>query len=161
MKNRFSKEEYEIAISSSVSIAEVCRKLGIRPNGGNYNTIHNVINKYNIDISHFTGQGWNTGLKFKPKKSIPINEILKENSFYQSYKLKQRLFKEGLKEMKCECCNLTEWMGKPIALELHHINGINTDNRLENLIILCPNCHAQTEHYRGSNSRVLQRKLCK
>jgi Zn finger protein HypA/HybF involved in hydrogenase expression len=159
MKNRFSREEYENAISSSFSIAEVCRTLGIRSNGGNYNTIHNVIKKYDIDISHFTGQGWNAGLKFKPKPAIPIEEVLVENSYYQSYKLKQRLFKEGLKEMKCECCGLTEWLGKPIALELHHINGINTDNRLENIAILCPNCHAQTDNYRGLNKSAIKETL--
>ena len=61
------------------------------------------------------------------------------------------MFNEGLKERKCECCGNTEWMGKPIALELHHLDGDNTNNKLENLQILCPNCHAQTTTYRGLN----------
>ena len=159
MRKKISKEEYESAVKSSLSVAEVCRKLGIKANGGNYKTIHNAITKYNIDTSHFTGQGWNQGLKFVPKQATPIEEILTENSTYQSYKLKNRLFNEGVKEKKCECCGLTEWLGQPIALELHHINGITTDNRLENLVILCPNCHAQTDNYRGLNKSATKETL--
>ena len=80
-----------------------------------------------------------------------MKEILKEDSIYQSYKLAKRLIKEGIKEYKCECCNLSKWQNKPIPLELHHINGIHSDNRLENLQLLCPNCHALTDSYRGKN----------
>ena len=146
-----TKEEYLEAIKASKSIAQVCKTLGLKCAGGNYKTIKDFIRENNIDTSHFTGQGWNVGLKFKPNKQMPLYDILKENSKYQSYKLKNRLIENGLKEYRCECCKNTEWNGKPIPLELHHINGDNTDNRIENLQILCPNCHAQTEHYRGKN----------
>jgi len=146
-----TKEEYLEAIKASKSIAQVCKTLGLKCAGGNYKTIKDFIRENNIDTSHFTGQGWNVGLKFKPNKQMPLSDILKENSKYQSYKLKNRLIENGLKEYKCECCKNTEWNGKPIPLELHHINGDNTDNRIGNLQILCPNCHAQTEHYRGKN----------
>lgn len=149
MRTKISKEQYEEAVKSSLSIAGVCRALGLKPCGGNYKTLHNVISKYEIDTSHFTGQGWNVGLKFKPNPSQPLEEILTENSNYQSFKLKNRLFNEGYKEKVCECCGLTHWLGKEIPLELHHINGVITDNRLDNLMILCPNCHAQTTNYRG------------
>lgn len=57
------------------------------------------------------------------------------------------MIKEGLKEAKCECCGRTEWLGIPIPLELHHINEVHTDNRLENLLVLCPNCHAMTDNH--------------
>lgn len=154
-----TKEEVERVAKESLSIAEMCRKFGIKPNGGNYKTIHKELKDYNIDISHFTGQGWNIGLKFKPNPPMDIKEILVENSNYQSFKLKNRLFKEGLKEKKCECCGNTEWLGKPIPLELHHINGINSDNRIENLEILCPNCHSFTENYRGLNKSALKETL--
>ena len=147
-----SKEEFEKAIQQSRSIAETCRHLGVKPCGGNYRIVHNAIEKYSLDISHFTGQGWNTGLKFKPFKEKPIAEILIKGSSYQSYKLKRRLLVEGLKEEICECCGLRTWQGKTIPLELHHINGDNTDNRLENLELLCPNCHALTDCYRGKNN---------
>lgn len=151
-----TKEEYEAAVSNSRSIASVCRFLGIKPTGGNYRIVHRAIEEFGLDISHFTGQGWNVGLKYNPKKVTDISEILIEGSFYQSYKLKRRLLKEGLKERKCECCGLSQWQGMDIPLELHHVNGDNCDNRIENLRLLCPNCHALTDNYRGRNKSAHQ-----
>ena len=92
-------------------------------------------------------------LKFKPFEGKKIEEILVENSTYQSYKLKKRLIAEGIKKSVCESCGQSEWLEQPIPLELHHINGNNSDNRLENLRLLCPNCHALTDSYRGKNKR--------
>ena len=102
-----TKEEYETAVRNSFSIASVCRYLGLRPSGGNYRIVHRAIDEYHLDTSHFTGQGWNVGLKFRPKKPTDMMEILKQGTFYQSYKLKRRLLKENFKEKKCECCGLT------------------------------------------------------
>lgn len=158
-KYKYTDEQLIEAVKTSLSIAEVCRKLGIKAVGGNYATIHNKINKLNLDTTHFTGKAWNQGLKYKvivPAK--PLQEILKENTTYQSYKLKLRLIKEGLKEEKCECCRNTKWLGQPIKLELHHINGNHNDNRLENLQLLCPNCHAYTDNYRGKNIKQSAQK---
>jgi Zn finger protein HypA/HybF involved in hydrogenase expression len=152
MRYKVTKEELENAVKKSESVASVCRILNIRPVGGNYRTLHSKFKKWNIDSSHFTGQGWNVGLKFKPSVKRPLSEILVEDSDYGSIsKLRGRLIKEGVKEHRCESCKLTEWLGQPIPLELDHINGINTDNRIENLKVLCPNCHAQTPNYRGRN----------
>ena len=153
MKCRYTKEDLEKAVEDSLSIAGVCRILGIRPIGGNYRTLKHLISKYNLDTSHFTGQGWNKGSKYHHfGKKFNLDEILVENSPYKSVtKLKNRLIKEGIKEWKCECCGLTKWQESLIPLELHHINGINTDNRIENIQLLRPNCHAITENYRGKN----------
>ena len=153
MANSRTKEEFEAAIKQSKSIAGMCRTLGLRPCGGNYRLMHNAIVKFELDTSHFTGQGWNTDLKFRPFEEKLLNEILVKASTYQSFKLKRRLLKEGLKNPTCECCGLTEWQGAPIPLELHHLNGDNKDNRLENLQLLCPNCHALTDSYRGRNKK--------
>lgn len=148
-----AKKRFIKAAQASLSIAGMCKYFGLRPCGGNYKIMHKAIQEFNLNISHFTGQGWNTGLKFKPFEAKPIENILVINSNYQSYKLKRRLIQEGFKENICERCKLSEWQGLPIPLELHHKNGNNRDNRLENIVLLCPNCHALTESYRGKNKR--------
>ena len=150
-KVKYSLENVRKAVAENLSTAGVLRQLGLRPIGGNYRTINRIINENSIDTSHFTGQGWNVGLKFNPKEVTRIEDILVKDSFYQSYKLKKRLIREGIKKECCESCGLTEWLGKPIPLEMHHMNGDNRDNRLANLQLLCPNCHALTDNYRGLN----------
>lgn len=152
---RYTQEQFIQAVASSKSYSEVCRTIGISDKGGNLNTVKRKIQELNLDMSHFTGSRWNKGLTSENHKSIKkkdISEILIENSGWTSHNLKLRLIKEGIKECKCERCNRTEWEGFPIPVELHHINGNHKDNRLENLQILCPNCHALTENYSGKSS---------
>ena len=146
----YTQEQFIDAVKNSYSYSEVCRILGISPKGGNLNTVKKKIAQLELDASHFTGQRWNKGKTSEDHPSIKkkdISEILVENSGWASGNIRQRLIKEGLKEAKCECCGRTEWFGIPIPLELHHINEIHTDNRLENLLILCPNCHAMTDSH--------------
>ena len=139
------------AVANNFSIAGVIKSLGLICAGGNYYTIKNRIEELGLDTSHFTGKGWNIGERYRPiKQAKPIEEILVNNStFINSNHLRERLLESGLKEARCECCGLTEWQGKPIRLEVHHINANHKDNRLENLQILCPNCHSLTDNYRG------------
>ena len=100
--NKFTKEDYENAAKVSLSYAGMCRCLGISPRGGNYATIKNKIKEYNIDISHFTGQGWNVGLKVRPQKEYKLEEILQKGFSYSTSKLKRRLLESGIKEHKCK-----------------------------------------------------------
>lgn len=152
MRYKITKNQLENAVQQSKSIASVCRILNIRPVGGNYRTLRSKIKDWNIDISHFTGQGWNVGVIYRSPCKKPLSEILVENSNFKSIThLRDRLLNEGVKDHQCEKCDFIEWMGKPIPLELNHINGNNTDHRIENLELLCPNCHAQTPNYKGKN----------
>ena len=153
MKYKYTKEQLEESVENATSIADICRDLNILPRGGNYKTIRKRLEEFNINIDHFLGSGWNTGERFKPfGKKIETPDILVENSSYSNTSsIRMRLIREGYKEHKCEKCYNTEWLGEPISLELNHINGINNDHRIENLELLCPNCHAQTCNYRGKN----------
>lgn len=133
-------------IHNSYGKSEILRKLGLKNNGGNFNTLSNFILRNKIDISHF--------VPYKSKiysKCISLEEVLLENSTYSSFNLKRKLYKEGIKERKCELCNQEEiWRGKKMSLILDHKNGDRHDNRLENLRIVCPNCNATLEtHCRG------------
>lgn len=150
-KRKWNDEQFIEAVKNNLSYAGVIRDLKLKPAGSNYDTVKRKIKELDLDISHFTGQGWNTGTRFRPVvKARELKDILvKDSTFISTYKLKNRLLKEGLKEHKCECCGRTEWLGEPIPLELHHINGIKSDLRIENLQILCPNCHTFTDNYRG------------
>lgn len=154
MKYKFNKKELEEIVAQSLSIADICRALNIRPIGGNYKTVKNKLLLWSIDSSHFTGRAWNVGARYKPfSKKIPLSEILNGNILYtNTSKLKTRLIAENIKENKCEECGLTEWRGRKISLELHHNNGNNMDNKLENLKILCPNCHSLTDTFRKGDS---------
>lgn len=149
MKVKYSKELLEPLIKESYSIAEVIRKLGLKAAGGNYKTINKKIQEFNLDISHFIGQRWNKGKSFSEETAIyPLDEVLQKNVIYSSNTLKNRLIKNNLKENKCEVCGIS---GEDVILELHHINGNHYDNRLENLQLLCPNCHSKTTNFRNRN----------
>ena len=151
---KYTEEEFIIAVKTSTSIRQVLNKLGLKEAGGNYSITKTRIKNLGLDTSHFKGQAWNKGKTLGPRK--PVEELLVNDRKhpYQSFKLKNRLLQEGIKIHQCECCGITEWRGKPTPLELDHINGINYDNRLENLRLLCPNCHAQTDTYRGRNKTL-------
>jgi hypothetical protein len=148
---KYTIDELKKAIKNSYSIRQLLKQLGLAEAGGNYKTIKNKIEEFNLDVSHFHGQGWRRGSKYPVVPAKPTKDLLVKNSHYQSFKLKNRLFKEKLKEYKCENCKLTSWENEIIPLELHHINGVSTDNRLINLSVLCPNCHALTKNYRAKN----------
>ena len=148
-KAKYTLDDVKTAVKDNVSIASVLRQLGLRPIGGNYRTINRLIKENNMDTSHFTGQGWNVGLGFKPNKGICDHDLYVKNSSYKcSWRLREH-YKKSTGINHCEKCGLEQWQGQAIPLEIHHINGDNTDNRLENLILLCPNCHSLTNNYRG------------
>lgn len=147
MKLKYCEEKINQVVKNSRSKRECLINLNLKPYGGNYRILEKYINLYRIDTSHFLGQGWNKNNS--PAVIKPIEKYFNNEIAISSYKLKMRILKDKIKEYKCEECNLKEWNNKPIPLELHHNNGNNRDNRLENLKLLCPNCHALTDNYRN------------
>lgn len=155
-KRSYTDEQYINAVKTSFSWAQTLKKLGLSGvGGGSYSHMKTLAKKLDVDTSHFTGQGWNVNWTFDPRKRRPLNEILVINSDYvNTDRLRQRLIKEGFKKYQCEICRRKKWNGQLIPLELHHINGIRSDHRLQNLQILCPNCHSQTSNWTSKNNNV-------
>lgn len=146
---RYTKKQLIESIKNSYSIAQTLKKLNVAPRGGNYRVINSYIKQLDIDTSHFTGKLWNKGKIIGPKR--PIQDYFDNKCFITSHKLRKRLISEGIFLHQCMNCKLIEWFDKIIPLELHHINGDDKDNAKENLSLLCPNCHALTDNYRGKN----------
>jgi hypothetical protein len=154
-KRSWTDEQLREAVASSFSRRQVLIRLGLEPRGGNYAVVKGHMERLGLDQDHFYGQGWNKGWVFDPRiKQQTLEQILVKNSSYQSFRLKKRLFAVGLKKQACELCS---WAAVSpdgrIPLELDHINGDHSDNRLENLRVLCPNCHSLQSTHRGRNKK--------
>ena len=151
-KRRWTTIQLTDAVHNSNSYRQVLRKLNLVPTGGNYAQIKKYISELHVTTIHFKGKAWNRGLRGIGKPIVPLEQILQKNSSFQSFKLKKRLYEAKLKEPKCEECgwHVCSADGR-IPLELDHINGDNKDNRIENLRILCPNCHSLKPTHRGKN----------
>lgn len=117
-----------------------------------YRRLRPFCGQHAIDVSHFTGQASNRGKTFDERRR-DIQVYLSNEQPIASHALKIRLLDEGLKRHQCEKCDRTEWNGRPIPIQLHHEDGNSANNQLDNLKILCPNCHAQTGNYCAKNRK--------
>lgn len=99
----------------------------------------------------YVGNQSGKGIAKPSSKKMSFDEYLLNSTNLQTNKLRKKLLDEGIKPHKCESCGLTEWLGQPIPLELHHKDGNRDHNELSNYELLCPNCHAFTDSYRGKN----------
>ncbi|MDP1845969.1 MAG: HNH endonuclease [Candidatus Moranbacteria bacterium] len=153
-KRSWTEQQLRQAVKVSKSFRQVLRELNLKMAGGNYAQLKKYLKFYKVDTKHFTGQGWNKGLRGIGKPLIKLEDILVRNSDFQSFKLKKRLFAEKIKSQQCEMCgwNKRSKDGR-LPLELDHINGESSDNRLENLRVLCPNCHSLQPTHRGRNRK--------
>jgi hypothetical protein len=151
---KWNEQDLRTAVTESRSVAQVLHRLGLRAAGGNYDHVQRRIAEFGLDTSHFVGKAWNAGLVFRPNLPAPLHTVLVLGRVTQSHGLKLRLFREGLKPRHCELCGWAERApdGR-LPLELDHINGDRTDNRIDNLRILCPNCHSLQPTHRGLNRR--------
>lgn len=141
------------ACALNISRQSTLKELGLDPHtGSNVKWIEKKIRELNIITCHWIGIGHLKGKSHSWTKKIPLASILVENSEYSSNTyLKKRLLDERILVYICYNCGINEWMGKRLSLQLEHKNGINTDNRIENLELLCPNCHSLTETFAGKN----------
>lgn len=150
-----SDSEFIELVNKCSCISDILRELGYSTNGNSWGNqiVKERMKKLNL---FFTKKNQNYS---KDNTVLPLEKVLIKDSEYNRTKLKERLIKEGLKEYKCECCGITEWNNKPIALQLHHINGIHNDNRLSNLQLLCPNCHSQTDNFasKGRGTAIIRK----
>lgn len=157
----YSEPAFVSAWETSTSVAQCARELGLKPIGGNYKTLKATASSLGLNGSHMSGQAWMSTAKTLPERTKkPIESYLVEGQPCNTTHLKKRLIAEGILEEVCAApfCpvpnpSVNPFTGEPTPLKLilDHINGVNDDNRIDNLRLLCNHCHAETETFCGSN----------
>jgi 5-methylcytosine-specific restriction endonuclease McrA len=148
-----SDEEFISLVSNNYTYSDILRALNLTTSGESSRTaLKKRMQELSCDISHFNSS--KTKLSKKRTSSLSLQDILVENSTYANRtRLKAKLLATNSLSYCCSICGISEWCNTYISLQLDHINGINNDNRLENLRLLCPNCHSQTDTFSGKNKK--------
>lgn len=146
-------EQFADTIKNSTNISEVLFKLGysVAGNSWGFAQVRKRMADLNLDQSMFKGKSA-MAAKLQSMK-LSAKDLLKPNCKHNRNITRRYIISNELLPYKCAICGLSEWNGKTLSLELDHINGINNDNRLENLRFLCPNCHSQTTTYGSRNQQ--------
>lgn len=153
MAIQYTKEMLEEAVSKSRSFTQMISYFGISQTGGNWAAMKARVVKNGIDYSHFSRTGAQMA---RPQAQNAIEDYAKlwdSNKQINTNNIKKGLIKLGALENKCSVCGIEEWNGKIINCEIHHKDGNKWNNKLENLLILCPNCHSQTDNYKSLNKK--------
>ncbi len=152
--NDLNNAELQDLLDGSASYADVIKRIGLIGHGGNYITLKRRITQDGLSTSRLEQNRISTRSKRGGCVPTPLENVLVEHSTFNTNFLKKRLVREGLLDYICsKCGNDGEWECSPLVLQIEHINGNNNDNRMENLTILCPNCHSQTATYAGGNCK--------
>lgn len=157
MTNRIyelTDEQFISLVRGSTNISEILFKLGYSVNGNSwgFSQVRRRMESLRLESSDFKGK---TSLSdYQREHKISSEELFKEKGKHNRHIVRKRIIKDKLIPYRCSLCGITTWNGKTLSLELDHINGINNDNRLENLRFLCPNCHSQTTTYGSRNSQL-------
>lgn len=159
--SKYNAELLGPIVRASHSVAAVLRVLGLRPTGGNHRMISARIRVAGLDTAHFRGQGWSRGetktsnatvARTAKRNSMTDAQVFVAcSSYLEGPGVVRRFLAKGWR-YECAWCGIATWRDQPLVLHLDHINGINNDHRLENLRLLCPNCHSQTPTY-GNRAR--------
>ena len=138
----FTRQEIEQFVQESYSYAALADKLGYNNRAGSYlKSMKSMIEELDLDVSHFKGQGWKND-------NFDYDRFRNGIAIKSSHAVYALIFIRG---HCCEQCGTEQWLGNPIPLEVHHIDGDSLNNEMDNLKLLCPNCHALTDNYRGKN----------
>jgi len=145
----WSDDELTVAVISNITMAGTLRELGLSTSPGNYKFVGARIKSLGLDTTHFRGRSHGSSISPRAKS---LEEYLTLGSAIGSSYLKTKVLRAGLLRNQCFECKLEpSWNGKDLTLQLDHINGDSSDNRIDNLRILCPNCHTQTKTFTGKN----------
>ncbi|PWI10345.1 HNH endonuclease [Streptomyces sp. NWU339] len=154
---RWTRDVLQAAVSVSTSVYEVLRHLGLEVVGGQHAHISRRIKAYGIDTSHFTPVVRTERQRYNQRRRTAAEILVEDTSDHArripSSRLKRAFRELGLGE-RCALCGIGPvWLGEPLPLEVDHIDGNWRNNRIENLRLLCPNCHSTTDTYRGRGKR--------
>ncbi|KAA0930413.1 HNH endonuclease signature motif containing protein [Streptomyces apricus] len=149
---RWTREVLEVAVSASTNMCEVLRRLGLDVVGGHHTHISRRVKALGIDTSHFVPEV-RTGRRRRTAEDLLVEQDPAHPRREQSARLKRAMLGQGMKEACAMCGIEAVWLGEPLPLEVDHIDGNWRDNWIENLRLLCPNCHSTTDTYRGRGKK--------
>ncbi len=145
------RDDLNQIIINATTFAEIMRNLCLPVRGKMGSTLKKKLLSAGYNLNHLTG------IPKTKKNKKTLEEYLLKGTTIKSCKLKNLLLKHGLKQNKCEICGIETWNNQPLIMQLHHIDGDSTNNTLENLQMICPNCHSQTDNYCGKNINIVNK----
>jgi hypothetical protein len=150
---KWTREVLQEAVSASANMCEVLRRLGLDPVGGHHAHISRKVKAYGIDTSHFQMPHERADARRTRSKDLLVQQPGLQARRLPSSRLKRAMLKRGVEDRCALCGTEARWLGEPLPLEVDHIDGDWRNNRIENLRLLCPNCHSTTDRYRGRGKR--------